>query len=271
MIHSTLQVFKKSSLSALALSGIVFVGSLLPQQAKAYIPAYTTFTPADGNTTSPGVSSSFGFLFDTATNVSIDALGFAGDTRWGNNRSYTVKLWSYINGGGTPGDYTPIATATFTEGNSYTLQSNYYWQPLAGGPLSLPDTGTVADPTNLRGYVISAIGDFSGVNGYIFPQIVSTATTPAGSVTFDPKIDTSSFFDISTSLVEINGFNDQTDPNGFFEVPIYLTAGLGDNGYFNANLSFAPVPPVPGPLPMFGAAAGFAWSRRLRKRIQATK
>ena len=265
MIHSTLQVFKKSSLSALALGGIVFVGSLLPQQAKAYIPGYTTFTPADGNTTSPGVSSSFGFFFDTATNVSIDALGFAGDTRWSNNTSYTVKLWSFINQGASPSDFTEIATATFTQGNPYTLQDNYYWQDISGGPISLPDTSSGVDPTFQKGYVISAIGDFSGGNGFIFPQIVSPATTPAGSVTFDPNIDISSFGG------EINGFNDQTDPNGYFEVPIYPTAGLGNNGYFNANLSFAPVPPVPGPLPMFGAAAGFAWSRRLRKRIQATK
>jgi len=265
MIHSTLQVFKKSSLSALALGGIVFVGSLLPQQAKAYIPGYTTFTPADGNTTSPSVISSFGFFFDTATNVSIDALGFAGDTRWSNNRSYTVKLWSFVNQGASPSDFTEIATATFTQGTPYTLQDNYYWQDISGGPISLPDTSSGVDPTFQKGYVISAIGDFSGSNGYIFPQIVSPATTPAGSVTFDPKIDISSFGG------EINGFNDQTDTSGFFEVPIYPTTGLGDNGYFNANLSFAPVPPVPGPLPMFGAAAGFAWSRRLRKRIQATK
>ena len=265
MIHSTLQVFKKSSLSALALGGIVFVGSLLPQQAKAYIPAYTTFTPADSGTTAPGVSSSFGFFFDTATNVSIDALGFAGDTRWGNNTSYMVKLWSFINGGGNPSDYTPIASATFTEGTPYTLQNNYYWQSIAGGPVSLPDTSNAVDPGSQIGYVISAIGDFSGANGYIFPQIVSPATTPAGSVTFDPRIDNSAFNG------EINGFNDQNDTNGFFQVPIYVTSGLGNNGYFNANMSFAPVPPVPGPLPLFGAAAGFAWSRRLRKRIQATK
>lgn len=266
MAHHRLQVLKKSSLSALALSGIVFAGSLLPQQAKAYIPAYTTFTPARSNPTAPGVSSSFGFFFDTATNVSIDALGFAGDTSWSNNRSYTVKLWSFNNGGGSPSDFTEIATATFTEGSPYTLQSNYYWQPLAGGPLSLPGTGIVADPTDQRGYVISAIGDFSGVNGYIFPQIVSPLTTPAGSVTFDPRIDISSFGG------DINGFNDQNDTNSYFPIPIYATGGLGNNGYFNANLSFATAPPaVPGPLPMFGAAAGFAWSRRLRKRIQATK
>jgi len=268
MIHSTLQVFKKSTLSALALGGIVSIGSLLSQQAKAFIPAYTTLTPADSGTTLPGVNSSFGFFFDTATNVSIDALGFAGDTRWDNNRSYTVKLWSFINGGGDPSYYTEIAKATFTQGTIYTLQFNYYWQTIAGGPISLPDTSNAVDPSLQKGYVISAIGDFSGANGYIFPQIVSPLTMPPGSVTFNPKIDISDFGG------EINAFSDQNDPFGFFEIPIEVTSGLGNNGYFNANMSFVSDPPpaeVPGPLPLFGAVAGFSFSRRLRKRIQATR
>ena len=132
MIHSTLQVFKKSSFSALALGGIVFMGSLLPQQAKAFNPAYTTFTPSLFNTTLPGVDSSFGFFFDTASNVSIDAFGFAGHTDWTNNTSYKFKLWSFINRGADLTDYTKIAKATFTEGVSYMLQNNYCWQAIAG-------------------------------------------------------------------------------------------------------------------------------------------
>ena len=241
------------------------MGSLLPQEAKAFIPAYTTFTPADSGTTAPGVSSSFGFFFDTAKNVSIDALGFAGDTRWDKNTSYTVKLWSFINGGGDPSYYTKIAEATFTQGVPYTLQFNYYWSTIIGGPVSLPDTSSVVDPTNDKGYVISAIGDFSGVNGYIFPQIVSPLTSPPGSVTFDPRIDIAGFS-------PINGFSDAGDIL-FFDIPIDPTPGLENNGYFNANMSFVPDPPsqVPGPLPLLGAVAGFSFSRRLRKRIQATR
>lgn len=38
---------------------------------------------------------------------------------------------------------------------------------------------------------------------------------------------------------------------------------------FSANtLTFTPNIPVPGPLPLFGAAAAFGWSRRLRRSIQ---
>ena len=266
MIHSTLQVFKKSSFSALALGGIVFMGSLLPQQAKAFNPAYTTFTPARFNPTLPGVDSSFGFFFDTASNVSIDALGFAGDTDWANGTSYTVKLWSFINGGGNPTDYTLKAQATFTQGVVYTLQSNYYWQAIAGGPISLPDTSSTVDPSLEKGYAISAIGDFSGNNGYISPQYVTPDTDPDGSVTFDPRIDISDYS-------AINGFSDENDTL-FFDIPIDRTIGLENNAYFNANMSFVSGPPsaeVPGPLPLLGAAVGFSLSRRLRKRIQATK
>jgi len=273
MIHSTLQVFKKSSLSALALGGIVFVGSLLPQEAKAFIPAYTTSTPARSNPTDPGVNSSFGFFFDTARNVSIDALGFAGDTAWANGTSYTVKLWSFINGGGDPSYYTPITEATFTQGGPYTLQFNYYWKSIDGGPISLPDTSSTVDPLAEKGYVISAIGDFSGVDGYISPQFVSPNTNPPGSVTFNSRIDIADY-------LEINGFSDENDTL-FFDIPIdptpldpTETPRLGNNGYFNANLSFVSDPPpaeVPGPLPLFGAFVGFSFSRRLRKRIQATR
>jgi len=69
------------------------------------------------------------------------------------------------------------------------------------------------------------------------------------------------------------GLSDEGDAF-FFGIPIDPTDNLDNNGYFNANMSFASVPPpatVPGPLPLLGAAVGFSLSRRLRKRIQATK
>jgi hypothetical protein len=38
--------------------------------------------------------------------------------------------------------------------------------------------------------------------------------------------------------------------------------------YARATLYTAPAAPAPGPLPLFGAAAAFGFSRKLRKRIQ---
>jgi hypothetical protein len=43
-----------------------------------------------------------------------------------------------------------------------------------------------------------------------------------------------------------------------------------DESYNSLNWSLTPVP-VPGPLPLLGAAAAFGWSRKLRKRLKSSK
>jgi hypothetical protein len=54
---------------------------------------------------------------------------------------------------------------------------------------------------------------------------------------------------------------------------IFNDIRCGSNwGPLNATYTFAQadlVPPVPGPLPLFGAAAAFGFSRKLRQRIKA--
>ena len=235
----------------MALAGVVLVGSMLPQQAKAqlYPPAYTT-TNVLGGYQPTNTPSSFGFFFDVAGGANVYGLGFAAQTAWGNGAQYTVNLWSFDNGGLNPADYTEIANATFTAGNVYTLEDNFYWQTLAGAPLVLVDT-FVTDPTSQKGYVIAAVGDFSDASGNVQFE--------TGTASFDPRIVNAG-----------NGFNE--DGFAFYPIPIG-DGGVGFNGYFNANLSFAPIPPassVPGPLPLFGAAAGFSWSRRLRKQVHAS-
>ena len=215
-------------------------GGVVP--TSSFLPAYTT-TGAVGGTTGTNPSS-FGFFFEAASNVQLDGLGFSSQAGWGNGTTYDVKLWSFVNGGGSPTDYTELASATFTQGNTYSFQDGYFWQPLSPF-ITLPES-VVSDPTNLRGYVISAIGDFSGSMGAVEFE--------GGTPLFDTKF-----------LNGGNGFNDITDANGFYPIPIY-DGGIGSTGYFNANLSY-----VPGPLPLLGAAAGFSWTRRLRKRIRTSK
>lgn len=245
---TVLRAALSTSVSLISFTGIALFGSLALQQAPAqsqpatYLPGYTTTGSLGGNTTT-NIQSSFGFFFDTNANLQLDGLGFSSQAAWGNGTTYTVKLWSYVNGGALPSDYTEIASSTFTHGTPYTFQDNYFWQSL--GPISLPDTFTT-DPTDQLGYVIAAIGDFSANPGNVQFE--------TGTPTFNPNI-----------LNAGNGFNDASDPNGYFEVPIY-DGGVGSTGYFNPNLSL-----VPGPLPVLGAAAGFGWTRRLRKRIRASK
>ena len=219
-------------------------GGLVP--LADYLPAYTT-SGSLGGSTPTNVISSFGFYLDSKTTEPLNGLGFASQPGWDLGTSYQVKLWYWKNGGANPSDYTEIASTKFTHGQPYSFQDGYFWQSI-DPTIPLLDTFT-NDPNDLEGYVITAIGDFSNAPGNVEFE--------SGTSTFNPRF-----------VVNANGasgFNDATDPNGFYPVPIY-PGNVGSNGYFNANLST-----VPGPLPVLGAAAGFGWSRRLRKRIRTSK
>ena len=240
-------------LSARTLAGAALAGACLlvqsqPARALAYSPAYTT-TGSIGGFTGSSTTSSFGFYFDTNSNVDIGALGFSAQSSWGNGTSYVVKLWSFANEGVSPSEYIQLASATFTEGNTYDLQHNYYWSPIP--VVTLPDSDS-SDPGGLNGYVIAAIGNFSNSIGNVQYE--------AGIPVFN-----------SPFLITGNAYNDENDPDGFFEIPIY-DGGIDNNGYFNANLAAvsSPPAPVPGPLAFGGGVAAFAWSRRLRHRVNAS-
>jgi hypothetical protein len=61
-------------------------------------------------------------------------------------------------------------------------------------------------------------------------------------------------------------------PNLFSETfvgTLIVTAGGVESVNFRVNTNNAPTPAVPGPLPIFGAAAAFGFSRKVRNRIKA--
>jgi hypothetical protein len=157
--------------------------------------------------------SSFGFYFGTTTGVQLNGLGFASQAGWGSGTTYTVKLWSIENGGSTPEDYTELASATFVHGNTYTLRNGYFWQSVSP-VVSLPDS-SLSD-----GYVIAAIGNFSGSGGNVQCQ--------TGTAIFDARF-----------VNGVNGFNDATDVSGFYPIPVF-DGGVGSTGFFNANFSCVP-------------------------------
>lgn len=246
----------RATLFSIGVASSALVGSWLALQApaQAIIPAYTipsVCSPPGMSTGCSGPStvnpSSYGFYFDTAANIQIDALGFYAydQSVWNSGRTYTVQLWSYSNGGLVPGDYSPLASTTFTAGTPYTNQDGYFWRSLLSN-VNLPDSFN-SDPTDQIGYVITAYGDFSGVSGYV-------PTVATGGSIFHPNV-----------LMAGNGYVATGDSGGFFPIPAE-DGGVGLDGYFVPNLSL-----VPGPLPVLGAAAGFGWTRRLRKRIRASK
>jgi hypothetical protein len=175
-------------------------------------PSYTLAGESAFGTTSTNPSS-FGFYFGTTTGVQLNGLGFASQAGWGSGTTYAVKLWSIENGGSTPEDYTELAGATFVHGNTYTLQNGYFWQSVSP-VVSLPDS-SLSD-----GYVITAIGNFSGSGGNVQFQ--------GGTATFDARFVNGG-----------NGFNNATDESGFYPIP-YVDGAIGSTGYFNANFSCVP-------------------------------
>ena len=189
------------------------------------IPAYTTTdtlgTPtSSGGYTSSNVASSFGFFFDTSSDVLIDALGFSAQSVWlRGSSSYTVSLWSYSNGGASLSDFgtSPLASAMFTPGNTYTRKEGYYWQAIT--PISLSDSAS-DDADELRGYVIAVIGDFSSATGNVRYESAISAFN-------------------SRFIIDGNGYNDATDPANYYPIPIF-DGGINSSGYFNANLSYTP-------------------------------
>ncbi len=219
----------------------------LESPAHAINPAITV--PTAAGTYYPGTNpSSWGYFLDAKTPVQLDGIGFSSQQGWpAGSSSYTVTLWSFKNGGISPIDYTQIVSKTFTPGNSYHFQDNYFWQSFP--PIYLPGTYTNTDPNGLRGYVITAIGDFSDAPGNVQYE--------GGTPIVDSRF-----------ALGGNGFNDSSQPalpTGFYPIPI-ADGGVGLNGYFNPNLSF-----VPGPLPIFGVASAFGMARRMRRRVHSAK
>jgi hypothetical protein len=239
--------FARRASSAFAWAAICFAASaggvlLSSEPAQAIRPAYTT-TNRLGNYAPPGVTeSAYGFYFDVTFNgLEIDALGFAPQEGWpGGTSSYTVTLWKFENGGNAPGDYTELASSIFTPGNPYVIQDGYCWESIV--PVVLPETYN-SDPTDQRGYVIAAIGDFRNSPGNVQYE--------SGIPNIDPNFNFGG-----------NGFNND-NTNAFWPVP-GGDAGLGINAFFNPNLSY-----VPGPAPILGLGVSFGIARKLRQRIKS--
>ena len=130
------------------------------------------------------------------------------------------------------------------------------------GPSSLPPelsiAGEIRATTSLVPTTTTALTtDFDGDE--------STATRKAFGL--DPLSDGS--FILSEAI-----FNNKTLASdfGITTTGLFGTWTLQSNGSdgYTANDTinlFVSAPPVPGPLPLFGAGAAFAWSRQLRKRI----
>ena len=167
---------------------------------------------------------------------------FAALTPAGNGLFYGTTVEGGDNGGGSIFEFDPSG------GGSITLKASIFADKAASQSALTPagnglfygttvgggdnDLGSIFEFDPSGGGSITLKASFDGANG-VSPY---AALTPAG--------------------------------NGLF----YGTTIFGDNG-FGSIFEFDPTPgaPVPGPLPLMGAAAALGWSRRLRRRIQQVR
>ena len=226
-------VFKSALISALASGGMLMAGV---QPAEAIIPVLSISNGLFNYSNPSNGLGSFGYAFDLTGSAKIDALGLYAPVEW-TTGTYTVTLYSY-----TATTVTSLDSVTFTGGSSYTIAGSYAWLPIS----ELTLVGTPSDTS--VGYLIAVDGSFT--------------QTPAGQ---QGAVTTSSFNFASPFFTEGNAFS-YSSPDPFYPEPLNFDPAVVSNGFFNPNLSL-----VPGPLPVLGAAAGFGWTRRLRKRIRASK
>jgi uncharacterized repeat protein (TIGR03803 family) len=112
-------------------------------------------------------------------------------------------------------------------------------------------------------------------NGLFYGTTYSGGFNDRGSIfEFDPSGTGSIILNASFPLFP---FTEGVSPNGELIQAstgrFYGTAALGGDTGVGTIYEFDPTPatPVPGPLPLMGAAAAFSWSRRLRRRIQQVR
>jgi hypothetical protein len=260
-------------------AGVAAAASLLvPQQAHAlvattqYVPFKIFQNPALNGPTFPLSFQNFNTAFGGDTSgLTLSGIGFkiagasdgtgsatvAGNPRVTNQSEdfdrqafvqYAPKF-SFTNGTNTTG---PI-TATTTNATSPVPCVSAQSCPNPGGGTTIPMNSTRT--LNLAGNTYAGTGGFASIamqNAWRNSLSIKTATatgTPSANFTgtgddmaynFDPTLSTSV---VSKPYIE---------------------------GWIAIQYEYEVIPSaVPGPLPLFGAAAAFGWSRRLKKRISS--
>jgi hypothetical protein len=185
---------------------------------------------------------SFGFDFEVVNPITVNALGVfdAGGTG-AFNVDHTAYLWNSddINNPNL------LASSVFSAGDCSVVTDNFCWQAI--NPIELsPGFYTTAatggwqageDGMAVGGNVIDTTADAF----WIFPVFSEDGVEP------------------SYPFPEVVAVSGNDDPSGFaYVIPVW-----------GSNVSIAE--PVPGPLPLLGAAAAMGWSRRLRRRLKSSR
>jgi len=149
---------------------------------------------------------------------------------------------------------------------------------------SFTGTGDPTSPATVTGIVDGLVDNLNDQKYGLLITITSATNTPSGGWTVFTNYAGGEGFDVSGGqvkgvdiwLIENNrpqklylGNQDYHNPLLVTSFPIQMLNTDVDNTTSN-SLMFTPASSVsvPGPLPLFGAAAAFGWSRQLKRRIQ---
>ena len=149
---------------------------------------------------------------------------------------------------------------------------------------SFTGTGNPTSPATVTGIVDGLVDNLNDQKYGLLITITSATNTPSGGWTVFTNYAGGEGFDVSGGqvtgvdiwLIENNrpqklylGNQDYHNPLLVTPFPIEMYNADGNNTTSN-SLMFTPASSVsvPGPLPLFGAAAAFGWSRQLKRRIQ---
>ena len=213
------------------------------------------------------------------TNFDIDLTNVLNPTDFNTDNVFSLQLANLNVDGSLPSltlQNVRLSVAGFVVGNPFAEQVITIW----GSTATAQPTGTLAAGTEqgAAGYGVSGTvnpntGAFPLVGVTLTPTNIASIFGTAGVLNTAPfKLSTAGVSSI-TKLRILGTVSGYTGPGAF-------AAGIGINtsrtspytpSVIYGNAFTYGLPDVPGPLPIVGAGAAFGWSRKLRRRIGATK
>lgn len=168
----------------------------------------------------------------------------------------------------------PVASALLVlAGMPAKAVTTWNWSFASATAGSASGTFTTADVTPTAGVTYS----ITGISGTYIPStnipLAITGLSGYGGADNTFQWDGSPTSSILVTFSGISFLTSSGDVNlfsgGTYVPPSVVISNFGQFGSNNITSTLSPLAPapVPGPLPIIGAAAAFSWSRRLRSRI----
>jgi len=244
-------------LTMLCSSALLNLGFLSAAQAASIRPSFTLnpSPPDPSNLFNPGalVTAEYvlGYNFEIDLESRLNAVGI-----FSTATAHTIGIWDASN----YTDLNPVLgrlewQKQITEVNTCQTISSYCWFTLSDGPVLKAGNKYVVAATwgseNVPVKLNSATAVPTPGNGLTTPSFAFGRVANSGSVSNGLLVD------FSVPAIAATYTPNDTDP----------TSAVG---FLSVNLSFdnsAPPTQTPAPLPLFGAAAAFSLSRKIRRRI----